>query len=89
MCLTCGARARSVVAREAIRTGMDDRQSKSENGGVGVDESGGTRCVSRWFVRVAQTLRAWVGRVRGGPVGRGQTKVALNPRGDSEDSGQP
>ena len=36
-----------------------------------------------------QTLRARAGRVRGGPVGRGQTKVALNPRGDSEDSEQP
>ena len=35
VCLTRGARARSVVAREAVRTGTDGRQSKSENGGVG------------------------------------------------------
>ena len=35
MCLTCGARARSVVAREAVHTGTEDRQSESANGGVG------------------------------------------------------
>ena len=49
MCLTCGARARSVAAGEAVRTGADGRQSKPEKGGVGstrLAAHGACRCGS-------------------------------------------